>query len=45
MPSLTIANSACQHLALFVHVPEYRNVVFEDQVALASKIVDLVADL
>ncbi|EGZ27698.1 hypothetical protein PHYSODRAFT_308812 [Phytophthora sojae] len=34
-----------EHLALFVHVPEYRNVVFEDQVALASKIVDLVADL
>ncbi|OWZ14010.1 Cysteine protease [Phytophthora megakarya] len=33
------------HLALFVHVPEFRNVVFEDQMALASKIVDLVADL
>ncbi|KAG3113972.1 hypothetical protein PI124_g5362 [Phytophthora idaei] len=34
-----------EHVALFVHVPEFRNVVFEDQVALASKIVDLVANL
>ncbi|KAL4125693.1 hypothetical protein PRIC2_009274 [Phytophthora ramorum] len=33
------------HLALFVHVPEFRNIVLEDQVALASKIVDLVAEL
>ncbi|KAE9360364.1 hypothetical protein PF008_g1835 [Phytophthora fragariae] len=34
-----------EHLALFVHVAEFRNVVFEDQVALASKIIELVADL
>ncbi|KAF4038873.1 putative pyroglutamyl peptidase I-like protein [Phytophthora infestans] len=34
-----------KHLALFVHVPEFRNVAFNDQVALASKIVDLVANL
>ncbi|POM73354.1 Cysteine protease family C15 [Phytophthora palmivora] len=34
-----------EHLALFVHVPEFRNVVFEDQMALASKIVDVIADL
>ncbi|KAL3674006.1 hypothetical protein V7S43_001690 [Phytophthora oleae] len=34
-----------KHFALFVHVPEFRNVVFEDQMAVASKIVDLVADL
>ncbi|KAG6623167.1 putative cysteine protease family C15 [Phytophthora cinnamomi] len=39
------AKGHSEHLALFVHVPEFRNVVFEDQVALASKIVDLVADL
>ncbi|KAG2813297.1 hypothetical protein PC129_g16035 [Phytophthora cactorum] len=34
-----------EHVALFVHVPEFPKVVFEDQVALASKIVDLVANL
>eukprot|EP00644_Phytophthora_capsici_P005971 jgi/Phyca11/539090/estExt2_Genewise1Plus.C_PHYCAscaffold_20939 len=34
-----------KHFALFVHVPEFRNIVCEDQVAVAAKIVDLVADL
>ncbi|KAF4319346.1 hypothetical protein BBO99_00005997 [Phytophthora kernoviae] len=34
-----------EHYALFVHVPEFRNITLEDQVELASKIVELVADL
>ncbi|KAG7377582.1 G protein-activated inward rectifier potassium channel 2 [Phytophthora pseudosyringae] len=38
------AKGHSEHLALFVHVPEFRNVVFEDQLALASKLVDLVAN-
>uniref|UniRef100_A0AAV1T1W9 Pyrrolidone-carboxylate peptidase n=1 Tax=Peronospora matthiolae TaxID=2874970 RepID=A0AAV1T1W9_9STRA len=31
------------HIILFVHVPEFRSVCFEDQVALASAIVDILA--
>ncbi|KAK1948566.1 La-related protein 4 [Phytophthora citrophthora] len=34
-----------KHFALFVHFPEFRNVVFEDQMAVASKIVDLYVSL
>ncbi|CAH0484523.1 unnamed protein product [Peronospora farinosa] len=34
-----------RHLVLFVHVPEFRTLGFEDQMALASRIVDMVADL
>ncbi|CAI5747239.1 unnamed protein product [Peronospora destructor] len=34
-----------RHLVLFVHVPEFRVLGFDDQVALASRIVDMVADL
>ncbi|CAI5726759.1 unnamed protein product [Peronospora effusa] len=34
-----------RHLVLFVHVPEFRTLGFEDQMALASTIVDMVADL
>ncbi|KAI9908390.1 hypothetical protein PsorP6_004684 [Peronosclerospora sorghi] len=34
-----------EYLTLFVHVPAFQNVTYQDQVALASKIVDSVAEL
>ena len=34
-----------QHFILFVHVPVFRSVCFEDQVALASAIVDILAHM
>lgn len=35
----------CQHLALFLHVPEFSVIPFEDQVAFVEKLLELVSAL